>query len=544
MIFSIDQNCHSLWDVCPKLHALVSHGRDPTHYVEDIDVAFTALGSEVGTDDLRLARERHHPSGGADWGAAMFYTEFLGRVPLELRDIEPYTGMKTKELAKKLGREIEDLYDAYSPSDNWQMIGSSFVGDKDHHRVIGDLSVAETADLLRELLARARANVLASFPAGESQQRTNEWFDIEQQRVEGLLNDCADASLAELYRRWTTVLLERPGAHAPGAVGFTSRLFACEGRSPAMSAVVDAFFRDYDRAAAAYNRAIAERDSPLRPLDVDAGELPLFATLEYREHLVRTGVWRRDGRVVVSDRDFAPNDDGGLPWQALAQAGVRCLAGKALLLVSQVRCEGPLAVPHRGSLYMPTAHAVARELREIGVLPDELHPVLRVRLRLLDRLTELDTPIRLPHHLAAAMGAEEVPARELGESWEDLASDAAERLERLKDEDTRTAWQREAFPTLFEEADTLDTRRREIARKNSKDPELREISKRVREIETELLDGLLRQIDRDVQVAELDYYDSRGAPLPWCVALGGEAFYDTVISRAEHYEEHTADDCR
>ena len=44
-MFSIDQNCHSLWDVLPKLQALAGRGLQPTQFVEDIDVAFTALGS-------------------------------------------------------------------------------------------------------------------------------------------------------------------------------------------------------------------------------------------------------------------------------------------------------------------------------------------------------------------------------------------------------------------------------------------------------------------------------------------------------------------
>ena len=58
-------------------------------------------------------------------------------------------------------------------------------------------------------------------------------------------------------------------------------------------------------------------------------------------------------------------------------------------------------------------------------------------------------------------------------------------------------------------------------------------------VQAELLDRTIRQIDRDTQVAELDYYDSRGAILPWCIALGGETFYNEVIARAEISEEHS-----
>lgn len=46
-MISIDQNCHSLWDVVPKLQALAAHGKKVRHFIEDIDVAFTSAAAEV-----------------------------------------------------------------------------------------------------------------------------------------------------------------------------------------------------------------------------------------------------------------------------------------------------------------------------------------------------------------------------------------------------------------------------------------------------------------------------------------------------------------
>jgi len=41
----------------------------------------------------------------------------------------------------------------------------------------------------------------------------------------------------------------------------------------------------------------------------------------------------------------------------------------------------------------------------------------------------------------------------------------------------------------------------------------------------------------------MDYWDSRGAILPWCLALGGEQFYHRVVQGARIYEERqTFDD--
>ena len=79
MTISIDQNCASFWDTIPKLDALRRKGIDVSHYVEDVDIAFAARGAEVDQPDLRLAMENVYPGGGQDWGAGLFYSDFLGR---------------------------------------------------------------------------------------------------------------------------------------------------------------------------------------------------------------------------------------------------------------------------------------------------------------------------------------------------------------------------------------------------------------------------------------------------------------------------------
>jgi len=91
-MLSIDQNCHSLWDVIPKLQALAGRGLRVRHFIEDVDVAFTALGVGLENRGLRLAKERFYRSGGQDWGAALFYSQFLGRLPVEIRDWEAVSG--------------------------------------------------------------------------------------------------------------------------------------------------------------------------------------------------------------------------------------------------------------------------------------------------------------------------------------------------------------------------------------------------------------------------------------------------------------------
>jgi hypothetical protein len=192
-----------------------------------------------------------------------------------------------------------------------------------------------------------------------------------------------------------------------------------------------------------------------------------------------------------------------------------------------------LALPHRGSVYMPAAQQLVGLLRREGVLTGEVRPLVRVRFCLLDRIRSLDTVIHLPDHLAGCFGAAEVPARRLGERWADLAREARERLERFKTDEGQRTWQRESQGMLASEIDRLDARRRELASREPKSPALREVWKRLKPLHRDLTDATLRQIARDWQVAQLDYWDGRGAIWPWCVALGGQEFYNQVIAQAE-----------
>ena len=534
-MFSIDQNCHSLWDVLPKLQALQRRAEAVTHFVEDIDAAFTALGAEAGsTAPLQLARERYHHSGGADWGAALFYSEFLGRLPADPADWEPITGLKTSTLARQLGRTVKDLYDEFSPGDNWQLIGPSYVGDRQHHRIIGDLTTREVRPFLLEILRKGKADMLRRFPAAESQRRLKSWFDREERLLDELLTAHAAGSLVELYRDWLQRYL-----HKGTMIRTTSELFSLAS-APRWAAPLEIFLREYDQAAGLYNQAIVNSAAKLRPLRLEHGELPFFAILRRDGHAVRTPVYLRGRELVAGSVAVRLLPDGRLPLKALESAGIRCLAGKAVILVLQATMHPhgrPLALPYRGSVYMPVVARAATELVAAGLLEPRFHPIVRVRFHLLDRMRDLDTPILLPPHLAQSFGREEISARHLATNYADLAAEANQRLTDLASEEGRRRWQQRRFPEALAEIDALDARRRQLARRDPKSPEIRELWRRTKTLQTGLLEAMVRQIAIDVQARDIDYWDSRGALLPWSIALGGEEFYESLLARAEVYRE-------
>jgi hypothetical protein len=105
----------------------------------------------------------------------------------------------------------------------------------------------------------------------------------------------------------------------------------------------------------------------------------------------------------------------------------------------------------------------------------------------------------------------------------------------------REFWISENFPRESQELSALHLQRAELARANPKDPQIRELHARGRELETQLQRKFVQKVFTDAQVSQLGYYNSRGAILPWAYALGGAEFYETIIRNAEIFEEHGKD---
>lgn len=535
---SIDQNSNTLWDTVPKLAALARHGWQGTHCLEDIDMAFTRRGAQPGDPTLEVVRERYYRGGVSDWGATLFYSDFLGRQPLDVTYIEPFTGWTTAALSRRLDTSVDELYDRFSPSDNWQLVGASYADDSRFHRLIGDLSVPDLAPHIRHLLDHLETDVLARFPESAAQKRIRGWMGAERHLVEKLIADLDHAPLTELYRQWVA-------ARVPGGpqLALTSEVFSlADGHTP-MLGLLERFAADYEGMSALYNAAVAETDVGVHPLHVSRGELPFFVVAVRNGRWVRTGAALEAGEVVAGDWRW-PFKNGRLPVAEMQQDGVRCLAGKALLLVLQVRLRDggcSLALPHQGSLYMPAAYALERKLREAGALTAPAWPVQRVRLRFFAAWKSCDTRIRVPEYLRGVFSADELPASGLAEEIVQAEKRAARLLDECREPEGRLAWQRRAFPDLLAERDAREQQRREMVQKPHDKHAVRTLYEQVKEADRDLLEKLVGAVVQALHVRNLSYYDSRGALLPWSVALGGDALYQRLLEHAEIRAE-TADD--
>ena len=506
---SIDQNCTPLWDVLPKLAALRARGLSAVHYVEDVDVAFTQQRAAPGTPP-HVEPERAYPGGNSDWGATAFYSDFMGRNPVNPRTLEPFLRASIATFAKRAGfASLDELYETRASSDNRQIIAPSHSGDN-RHRTLGDLSLREMRGPLLDLLEHARADTRRAFPLRECAARTNAFFTSEQRFIETFHESEPDAALADFYAAWVL-------RHAPGQeVGRCSALFENDPHE-----LLQTFVCDYGTLAALYNQAIAETRPGIAPLNLEKGELPFFALWRANGKNYRTPVLWQGGGLATDGLVF-PVSNGRLPLDEMRARGIAALPPKALLLVLHARMNGrALALPWQGSLYMPAA----RRLEELLKLP--LGPVLRARFHFFDRMGTLGTPVQPPAWLAPFTGADALPACDFVARLRAAQHDARAELE------TAQTPRYDPAPELSREIEAL-----QLARARFKTTaENAALWQRQKQLQQRHARALLDRVLALTHLLGLDYWDSRGAILPHALALGCEAFYRRVLGEAEIFEE-------
>jgi hypothetical protein len=535
---SIDQNGAAWWDVAPKLAALTSAGYGGTHYVEDVDTAFSRHGAAVDDSALALAPEAYYRGGASDWGATLFYDDFLGRLPLELRTLEPFVGLTVAALAKRLQLSLDDLYAAFSGADNVQLVGTSYVaGDKYRHRVLGDVTGAEVAPFLRQMLQHVTQNIRATFPAAHAD--FHRWLAAETAFLNGAERA---ATVADFYRDWLTRSL---AVTASGAVPLrtTSHLFSLTA-APERHALSHLFLRDYAQFAALYNGAVAACPTGVKPLEQKHGELPFFAVFRRAGRMFREQLFiaASGGEIFTRTGEAWQVADGKLPVEKLSAAGVIAVVGKALLLVLQARLYGhdggaapALALPEQGSLYMPAAYEL--QWRLAPFLPRAPAPVWRVGLNFLAALRQLSVPVCPPPYLHYWLGAAEIAAPDLAEALAGARARATALLTRLRDAAQREAAWQEIFPATAVRRQELEFRRRELAADPQRRHEASALWDEIRALDLTWWREKVAWLSAAVNCQRTDYYAWRGAIYPWALALGGADFYRCVIAAATIREE-------
>ena len=533
MNISIDQNSNSLWDTIPKLHALIAQNLPIIHYVEDIDVAFTRVGSKKQSDNRpSLTPEQYYRNGNLDWGASLFYMSFLGRCPVNLRDLEKYTGKSTAAMARALDLTEDLLYSTYAVGDNQQLTGPSYL-EPTHkaHRLLGDITRAEFEAPLQELLIHAETDLLNSFPEPEVQHRIKTWFNTESKLVDQLLDNNNYTSLGDLYQDWMNHHLPNNPSKK------TSELLSSQSKAGEITfKLLQKITARYHLFVELYNTSIEETNLELTPINLKSGDLPFFAIYNHDGHLVRSPLRLNEESIEAGFMNWKVSES----YQTFSSnENMTCLTGKALLLVILVRLRGidnDLVLPYNGSLYTPAANKLVEKLIAHEFIDRPARSIKRVKLNFIHNWHGLDTTIKLPKYLQRTFG-QQITADEFSRIFEEKMEAASAELTMCLDKASRKTWSEQQFPALFQKITELE----ELRKNYGQDPEKRHLCHQLwselKPLQKQLNKQIFEQIIENNHICNLDYWNSRGALLPWSVALGGEDFYQNLVQQAEIYHE-------
>ncbi len=535
---SIDQNSTPLWDTIPKLQALTRNDYAGLHCLEDVDVAFTRRGAdELDSQELEVLPERFYRGGVSDWGATLFYSDFLGRTPVDPRKLEELTGLTLKALGKRLDTDVDGIYDRFNNSDNHQLVGSSYLKNQNQHRTVGDLKIHDVLPHLHALLDHAETDITERFPSKSARDRTTAWFSEQREWLRKTIENLGtNVPLTNLYTQWICNLLPskfNSQSSKPSLQTTTTSALFTPTPENANLAIFTTCIQNHAAFCDAYNTAIQTTGDQLTKLKPERGDLPFFAVWKQHNRMFRTECHLENGVFSTPVKDV--NLDMARPLESIQKLqanGIVALVGKALVLVLQVRnlkSGAPLALPENGSLYMPTANQLECELRKRGLLQHPLHPVLRIKLGFLDRLAASKETIMLPDWLARRVGINEIAAANFAKTWREWREDARKELALAKEKRSRNKLQEKLFPKLSKEIDELERKRRELAQNPETRAEASETWDRIKPFQKERTERFCQRMMDNLHLADLGYWSSRGATLPWAIAAGGAEWYKNEI---------------
>ncbi len=524
MFISIDQNSNSLWDVLPKIEAMASKSLKLTHLVEDIDVAFTSVGKKGQAPELTV--EQYYPSGNLDWGATLFYMDFLGRLPLNLINLCQYTGQKITQTAKALNISVAQLYQKYALGDNWQLTGSSYTTSTLRHRLLGDLKYDEIQPFIFELLDVAERDILNKFSDTDSQHRTRQWFISERNFLQEII--LKTNTLSEFYCLWLK-------SHQPECtVDVTSNFFKNKAMARFTFDLLKNIVNNYETFRKIYNASITQTGVELSLLQ--EGDLPFFVAYESDGQKVRSSLGFTATHFRFGDVEISRS----CSFEAFFEYA-DVLVGKALLLVilSRTKTAGaPLVLPELGSLYTPAAHCLCTTMIENGFFDHQPFPITRLQFNFLSQLENSESTIRVPKHLRLFFD-EEVSAPTFSREISKVIEQALQILAQLKDNTARARLFNQWAPILSEELADLHRQKEQFGRDASTRHKCIELWPLIKEKEAAKALLCYERIVDLVQVSEMGYWNSRGAITPWSIAAGGNSFYQKVLNESVLREEHS-----
>ncbi len=382
------------------------------------------------------------------WSAAGELSCLFGGETVTGRGLLTQNGVAWDRVAKHYPGGERALANQETAAWGWRAI----VHTEDAPLIAADVRLQDIAPALKEQLAWGFEESLKSLPqstlmtscddgcaacardANEVAQKISDWVDE-------FIRDNSAATLSDLYRWLTPRLwcLVRGGGTCNLQTSTSMELFRFNSETATRPRFhfVDVFLNPQTREAAnrAYNEAV--QGSGIYTLDqLGVGALPLDVVIPGKGR----GTLRLDNGSLYIDTTPAITLCLGCNCgsvQELADLLERqfgpdvALVGKAVALISMLSAEFIFVFHEKASSYTSRTQEMNRLMREAGITL-ELHPLLRLQYATWNSLQNVQTPLRLPSHLASAFGENEIVAGEFATRWETVC-DAQDALrEQLK----------------------------------------------------------------------------------------------------------------
>ena len=178
------------------------------------------------------------------------------------------------------------------------------------------------------------------------------------------------------------------------------------------------FIDHYSQASAAYNAANNGEGGCLTPLE--QGALPFYAVVQ-----------TSDGSMERHNLHWQPTVEKVLEDAAL-HGKVVAVLGKALILPLDIRRQGPLVLPEKGSPYASQSNRFQQQFQAATGIDLRLHSIYRLRLNALDALANTDYVFILPEYLQEPFGTNAISGRDFARSWRAVADAAEQEAHKLK----------------------------------------------------------------------------------------------------------------
>ncbi len=362
------------------------------------------------------------------WSAAGEISTLFGSETFPTRDHYAQAGVAFESASKISGEAFQAFLDKMTEAWGWR--GVVYTGSRD--LVVNSLSLQEMGDSVLEMLAWGFENAITQVGPHCCQE--------EARRVgERILGWCRDyrtanptASLSSLFQHILPQIFALLLGHPPTntTVTCTTDLLRLTPETADLPRfrLVDVFLNPETRETAinAYNQAVS--GSEIYTLDkFGAGALPFDVIVPGHGR----GTLRIHPRVLfIETRQPIPI---GLkkPITSVRELAEVLhakfkepvtLVGKAVSLVSMLSQEFLFLFHEEGSMYVWRTRKMNDILRSAG-LDLHFHPILRIRYQTWDALTEAQSTLRLPEHLASTFGRATITAPEFATSWQSVVEE-------------------------------------------------------------------------------------------------------------------------